>query len=64
MRRFVRSIVLCAVLFAGLSAGLAAQTQSADEAKAEKEFYESVQKEIIAIRDELGLTRFHFPFED
>ena len=45
MRRFVRSIVLCAVLFAGLSAGLAAQTQSADEAKAEKEFYESVQKE-------------------
>ena len=46
MRRFVRSIVLCAVLFAGLSAGLAAQTQSADEAKAEKEFYESVQKEI------------------
>ncbi|MBR0466025.1 MAG: Ldh family oxidoreductase, partial [Clostridia bacterium] len=25
---------------------------------------ESVQKEIIAIRDELGLTQFHFPFED
>ena len=24
----------------------------------------SVQKEIIAIRDELGLTRYHFPFED
>ena len=46
MRRFVRSIVFCAVLFAGLSAGLSAQTQSADEAKAEKEFYESVQKEI------------------
>ena len=46
MRRFVRSIVLCAVLFAGLSAGLPAQTQSADEAKAEKEFYESVEREI------------------
>ncbi|MBR5072074.1 MAG: hypothetical protein IKX29_00835 [Bacteroidales bacterium] len=29
-----------------MSAGLSAQTQSADEAKAEKEFYESVQKEI------------------
>ncbi|MBR4134486.1 MAG: hypothetical protein IKU04_08200 [Bacteroidales bacterium] len=38
--------MFCAVLFAGLSAGLSAQTQSADEAKAEKEFYESVQKEI------------------
>ncbi|MBP5289452.1 MAG: Ldh family oxidoreductase [Clostridia bacterium] len=25
---------------------------------------DSVQKEIIAIRDELGLTKFHFPFED
>ena len=25
---------------------------------------DSVQKEILAIRDELGLTRFHFPFED
>ena len=25
---------------------------------------DSVQKEIIAIRDELGLTQFHFPFED
>lgn len=46
MRRFVRSIVLCAVLFAGLSAVLSAQTQSADEAKAEKEFYESVEREI------------------
>ena len=25
---------------------------------------DSVQKEIIAIRDELGLTQYHFPFED
>ena len=25
---------------------------------------DSVQKEIIAIRDELGLNQYHFPFED
>ncbi len=25
---------------------------------------ESVQKELIAIRDELGLTQYRFPFED
>ena len=25
---------------------------------------ESVQKEMLAIRDELGLTQYHFPFED
>ena len=55
MRRFVRSFVLCAVLFAGFSIGLAAQTQSADEAKAEKEFYESV--EMIEKIQEVSLLR-------
>ena len=25
---------------------------------------ESVQAELIAVRDELGLTQYHFPFED
>ena len=56
MRRFVRSFVLCAVLFAGFSVSLAAQTQSADEAKAEKEFYESVEREIERLTRLLDLN--------
>ena len=56
MRRFVRSIVLCAVLFAGSPLILAAQTQSADEAKAEKEFYESVEREIDRLTHLLDLN--------
>lgn len=56
MRRFVRSFVLCTVLFAGFSVGLAAQTQSADEAKAEKEFYESVEREIERLTRLLDLN--------
>ena len=56
MRRFVRSFVLCAVLFAGFSIGLAAQAQSADEAKAEKEFYESVEREIERLTRLLDLN--------
>ena len=56
MRRFVRSFVLCAVLFAGFSVSLTAQTQSADEAKAEKEFYESVEREIERLTRLLDLN--------
>ena len=56
MRRFVRSFVLCTVLFAGFSVVLAAQTQSADEAKAEKEFYESVEREIERLTRLLDLN--------
>ena len=29
-----------------------------------EEINESVQKEIIAVRDELGLTQYKFPWED
>ena len=48
--------MLCTVLFAGFSVGLAAQTQSADEAKAEKEFYESVEREIERLTRLLDLN--------
>lgn len=64
MRRFVRSFVLCAVLFAGFSIGLAAQTQSADEAKAEKEFYESVEREIERLTRLLDLNDAQIFFVD
>ena len=64
MRRFVRSFVLCAVLFAGFSIGLAAQARSADEAKAEKEFYESVEREIERITRLLDLNDAQVFFVD
>ena len=64
MRRFVRSFVLCAVLFAGFSIGLAAQAQSADEAKAEKEFYESVEREIERLTRLLDLNDAQVFFVD
>lgn len=63
MRRFVRSFVLCAVLFAGFSVGLA-QAQSADEAKAEKEFYESVEREIDRLTRLLDLNDAQVFFVD
>ena len=64
MRRFVRSFVLCAVLFAGFSIGLAAQAQSADEAKAEKEFYESVEREIERLTNSLKLEDWQVFYVD
>lgn len=64
MRRFVRSFVLCSVLFAGFSVGLAAQAQSADEAKAEKEFYESVEREIERLTRLLDLNDAQVFFVD
>ena len=55
MRRIIRSIVLCAVLFSGFSMGLAAQEMTAEEKKAEKEFYESVEREIERLTNSLKL---------
>lgn len=55
MRRIIRSIVVCTVLFTGFSAGVAAQEMSAEEKKAEKEFYESIEREIERLTNLLKL---------
>ena len=64
MRRFVRSFVLCAALFAGLSLSLAAQEQTADEKKAEKEFNESVEREIDRLTSLLKLEDWQVFYVD
>ena len=55
MRRIIRSIVVCTVLFTGFSARVAAQEMSAEEKKAEKEFYESIEREIERLTNLLKL---------
>ena len=64
MRRFVRSFVLCAALFVGLSFSLAAQEQTADEKKAEKEFNESVEREIDRLTRLLDLEDWQVFYVD
>ncbi|MBO6045729.1 MAG: hypothetical protein J6P69_07775 [Bacteroidales bacterium] len=64
MRPFVRSFVLCAVLFAGLSLGLAAQEQTADEKKAEKEFNESIERELDRLTRLLDLEDWQVFYVD
>ena len=64
MRRIIRSIVLCAVLSAGFSLSLAAQAQTAEEIKAEKDFYESVQKEIDRLSHLLDLEDWQVFYVD
>ncbi len=64
MRRIIRSIVLCAVLFSGFSMGLAAQEMTAEEKKAEKEFYESVEREIDRLTNTLKLEDWQVFYVD
>ena len=64
MRRIIRSIVLCAVLFAGFSLSLGAQAMTADEKKAEKEFYESVGKEVDRLTNILKLEDWQVFYVD
>lgn len=64
MRRFVRSIVLCTMLFAAFSTTLAAQAQTADEKKAEKDFYESVEREIDRLTRMLDLEDWQVFYVD
>ena len=64
MRRIIRSIVLCTVLFSGFSLGLAAQEMTAEEKKAEKEFYESVEREIDRLAKSLKLEDWQVFYVD
>lgn len=64
MRRIIRSIVLCAVLFSGFSLGLAAQEMTAEEKKAEKEFYESIEREIDRLTNTLKLEDWQVFYVD
>ena len=64
MRRIIRSIVVCAVLFAGFQAGLASQEMSAEEKKAEKEFYESIQREVERLEGILKLEDWQVFYVD
>ena len=64
MRRIIRSIVLCAVVFAGFSLSLAAQDMTADEKKAEKEFYESVEREVDRMTNLLKLEDWQVFYVD
>ena len=59
MRRIIRSIVLCTVLFAGFSLSLAAQEMTAEEKKAEKDFHDSVEREIDRLTNLLALRKSH-----
>jgi hypothetical protein len=64
MRRIIRSFVVCTVLFAGFSAGLAAQDLTAEEKKAEKEFYESIQREVDRLEGLLKLEDWQVFYVD
>ena len=64
MRRIIRSIVLCTVIFAGFSLSLAAQDMTEDEKKAEKEFYESVEREIDRLTSLLKLEDWQVFYVD
>ena len=64
MRRIIRSIVVCTVLFAGFSAGVVAQDMSAEEKKAEKDFYDSVQREVDRLTGVLKLEDWQVFYVD
>ena len=55
MHRFLRSFAVCLCLLAGFSFSAEAQEQSAEEKKAEKEFYESIDKEVERLTNLLEL---------
>lgn len=64
MRRIIRSIVLCAVLSAGFSLSLAAQNMTDEEKKAEKEFHESLEREIDRLTNVLKLEDWQVFYVD
>ena len=64
MRRIIRSIVLCTVLFAGFSLSLSAQEMTADEKKAEKDFHDSVEREIDRLTSLLKLEDWQVFYVD
>lgn len=64
MRRIIRSIVLCAVLFSGFSLSLSAQEMSAEEKKAEKDFHDSVEREIDRLTHLLDLEDWQIFYVD
>ena len=64
MRRIIRSILLCAVLSAGFSLSLAAQEMTADEKKAEKDFHDSVEREIDRLTSLLKLEDWQVFYVD
>jgi len=64
MRRIIRSIVLCTVLFAGFSLSLAAQEMTAEEKKAEKDFHDSVEREIDRLTSLLKLEDWQVFYVD
>ena len=64
MRRIIRSIVLCAVLYAGFSLSLAAQSMTDEEKKAEKEFHESLEREIDRLTNVLKLEDWQVFYVD
>ena len=64
MRRIFRSFVLCTVLFAGFSAVMSAQEMTAEEKKAEKDFYDSVEREIQRLTNLLKLEDWQVFYVD
>ena len=64
MRRIIRSIVLCAVLSAGFSLSLAAQNMTDEEKKAEKEFHDSLEREIERLTNVLKLEDWQVFYVD
>lgn len=64
MRRIIRSIVLCTFLFCGFSMSLSAQEMSAEEKKAEKDFHDSVEREIDRLTHLLDLEDWQIFYVD
>ena len=64
MRRIILSIVACAVLSACFPAVVAAQEKSAEEKKAEKEFYESIEREVDRLSGLLKLDDWQVFYVD
>ena len=64
MRWIIRSIVLCAVLSAGFCLSLAAQNMTDAEKKAEKEFRESLDREIDRLTGLLKLEDWQVFYVD
>ena len=64
MRRIIRSIVLCAVLSAGFSLSLAAQNMTEEDKKAEKEFHDSLEREIDRLTGLLKLEDWQVFYVD
>lgn len=64
MRRFILSIVACAVLSACFPTVVAAQEKSAEEKKAEKEFYESIEREVDRLSGLLKLDDWQVFYVD